>query len=301
MPTKPDPAAELRDLLPERSLIDSLFTLPLLRDLPYRGLLQAGLKLAVLFLLFLGLNWVLRKLITRTGERIALQRGTHHSQVARVRTLTTIGKSATFYVLLFFFAVGALGLMGINVMGLIGTAGVAGLAIGFGAQKLVKDIISGFFLLLEDQFAVGEFVTAGGTAIAGGGVTGTVEEIGIRATRLRDDDGRLYILSNGDITQVCNYSRGAVVHAFEIGIAAAADVNAAVKVLDDALKAASESLELTEPAQVAGVSAADAAKTTLRVTFHSPVLAGAKRPGDLTLSLRAAARTALLDAGIALA
>lgn len=301
MPTKPDATSELRALLPEQTLIDSLFQLPLLRDLPYRGLLQAGFKLTLLLLLFLGLNWALRKLIARTGERIARQRESHHSQAARVRTLTTISKSASFYILLFFFSVAALSLLGINALGLVGTAGVAGLAVGFGAQKLVKDIISGFFLLLEDQFAVGEFITAGGTSIAGGGITGTVEEIGIRATRLRDDDGRLYILSNGDITQVCNYSRGAVTHGFEVGIAATADVTEAIKILDEALKTASETLELAKPAQVAGVSAADALKTTLRITFHSAVLAGAKRPSDLTLALRAAARTALITAEIALA
>jgi hypothetical protein len=108
--------------------------------------------------------------------------------------------------------------------------GRVGLAIGFGAQKLVKDVISGFFLLLEDQFAVGS-----SSRRAYGGRRGRRHRDRrgdrIRTTRLRDDEGRLYILSNGDITQVCNYSRGAVMHAFEIGIAATADVAEATRVL----------------------------------------------------------------------
>jgi small conductance mechanosensitive channel len=99
---------------------------------------------------------------------------------------------------------------------------VAGLAVGFGAQKLVKDVITGFFLLLEDQYAVGDYVTIGT-------VTGTVEELGMRITRLRDDDGRLYILSNGDIGQVCNMSRGPLAGVLEVAIAASADVGHATQ------------------------------------------------------------------------
>ena len=72
---------------------------------------------------------------------------------------------------------------------------------------MVKDVFTGFFLLLEDQYAVGDYVTING-------VTGTVEEFAMRTTHIRDDDGKLYILSNGDIAQVCNQSRGAIAGAF---------------------------------------------------------------------------------------
>src|SRR5207244_3586993 len=91
----------------------------------------------------------------------------------------------------------------------------------------VKDVISGFFLIVEDQFAVGDFVTIG-PAI------GTVEEIGMRITRLRDESGRLWILSNGDISIVTNHSRAPVESFVEIGIATMADVKKAAQVLNKA-------------------------------------------------------------------
>lgn len=276
--------------------MDSVFNLPLLRDLPFRGMIITGVEILLLLLLFLMANWLFRTIIRRTGDRLANQRTvhTHPAQAARIRTLTSLAESALFYFLLFFFGVAALGQLGVNVLGLVGTAGVAGLAVGFGAQKLVKDVITGFFLLLEDQYAVGEYVTIAGTS-------GTVEELGMRITRLRDDDGRLFILSNGDISQVCNHSRGAVAQSFEIGIAAAADVKAAEDAINDALKSVSEELGLPEPARVAGISAADAAKTTLRVSFRANVSSGAKRPSEIVLALRQAARDALVAKQIALA
>jgi len=299
MPTKGTSSTTLNDLqslLPDRSLIDELFNTPPLRDLPFRGLLETGFKILLLLALFLMLHWILRALIRRTGERLALQREAHTytMQAARVRTLTTLSESFLFYTLIFFFAVSALGLLGVNVLGLVGTAGVAGLAVGFGAQKLVKDVISGFFLLLEDQYGVGEYVTIGG-------VSGAVEELGMRSTRLRDDDGKLYILSNGDITQVCNHSRGPVASSFEIGIAATADIKAATEAINKGLAPQVESLSLYEAPYVAGVSATDAAKTTLKVVFHATILGSAKRPSVLALTLREVARDALVAAGITLA
>ncbi len=303
MPVKPAPVTPPQVLLPEQSLVDSLFQLPPLRDLPFRALLKAGFKLALLFLLFFALNTALRVLIGRASDRFAARRGAamNPTQAARLRTLATLGQSASYYTLLFLFVVGALGVLGVNVLGLVGTAGVAGIAIGFGAQKMVKDVFSGFFILLEDQFGVGEYVTAGGNGIAGGGVTGTVEELGMRSTRIRDDDGKLYILSNGDITQVCNYSRGTVAHSFEIGVAATVDITAATHLLNDALASASETLALAEPAHVAGVSATDGLKTTLKISFRTVVPTDAKRPADMILALREAGRAALIAAGIALA
>jgi small conductance mechanosensitive channel len=133
-----------------------------------------------------------------------------------------------------------------------------------------------------------------------GGVTGTVEELGMRITRLRDDDGRLYILSNGDIGQVCNMSRGPLAGVLEVAIAASADVGHATQVLNDAFAHAADKngLNLAEPARVEGVAAVDAAKTVLRVRFRAKPN---ERPGDATLRLRDAARVALRDAEIGLA
>ncbi len=122
----------------------------------------------------------------------------------------------------------------------------------------------------------------------------------MRITRLRDDDGRLYILSNGDIGQVCNMSRGPLAGVLEVAISASADVGRATEVLNDAFARVAEKndLNLAEVPRVEGVAAVDATKTVLRVRFRAKAN---ERPGDAALRLREAARVALRDAEIALA
>lgn len=275
-------------MIPEnRSLFESAFDLPGLRHIPKfaQPWLAAGANLLFLLLIYWLTRLIVGRVIKRTATVVAAREEAagNHGRAARVRTLASLARSVVNYALAFIFLVAALGTIGINVAGVIGTAGVAGLAVGFGAQKLVKDVISGFFLLLEDQYAVGDYVTIGG-------VTGTVQELGMRITRLRDEDGRLFILANGDIGQVCNMSRGALAGVVEIGIAATADVAAATEVLDAALA--------PHQAKVEGVAAADATKTVLRVRFQTEM---GKRPADAALPIRQIARDALLAAQIALA
>ena len=286
---------------PPPGLIDALFNLPpirrLLAALPEGAapVLVPLVKLLILLLLFVALRWLFGRVVNRTVRAVVAREevANDEGRVGRIRTLGSLIKSVVFYALAFIFLVAALGVLGFNLAGVLGTAGVAGLAVGFGAQKLVRDVITGFFILLEDQYAVGDYVTIGG-------VTGTVEELGMRITRLRDDDGRLYILANGDIAQVCNMSRGPLAGVLEVGIAAAADVAKATEALNAAFAKAAEAgnLELAEPARVEGIASADAAKTVLRARFR----AGAnQRPGDVALRLREAARAALHEAEIPLA
>lgn len=92
-----------------------------------------------------------------------------------------------------------LDLFGINTSSIIATAGIGGIAIALGAQTLVKDILSGLFILLEDQFNIGDYLTIGS-------VTGTVEEIGLRKIEVRDDDGSITLIPNSLVQQVTNYS-----------------------------------------------------------------------------------------------
>jgi Small-conductance mechanosensitive channel len=276
--------------------VTDLYSLPGLRSLPFRSGLIHLTELVLLALLFVVLRAALRRIVRKTADAIIAREEAAGKlgRAQRVRTLASLLLSIATYTLAFIVLLSALGTLGVNVLGLLGTAGVAGLAVGFGAQKLVKDVISGFFLLLEDQYAVGDYVSIGA-------VTGVVEELGMRITRVRDDDGRLFILSNGDITQVCNHSRGPVAGSFEVAIGASADISAARKALDAALKEVSEEMKLPEPAHVAGITAADAAKTTLRITYRVAVSAGQARPMEIALHLRETARRALLDAEVPLA
>ena len=101
-----------------------------------------------------------------------------------------------------------LGELGINLAPLIAGAGVLGIALGFGAQSLVRDFLSGFFMLVEDQFGVGDVIDVGGTVgSASGGVSGTVEGVSLRTTRLRDVEGVVWHVPNGEIKRVGNKSQ----------------------------------------------------------------------------------------------
>ena len=184
------------------------------------------------------------------------------AQASRLKTLAGLVKSSLSYILNFVFGIMILRALRLDPIPLLTTASVAGLAVGFGAQKLVKDMISGFFILLENQYGIGDYVTIGA-------VTGTVEEIGLRTTRLRDDVGKLYILSNGDISSVCNQSRGAVASFIEIGVASTADITHVTEIINqagDELAREQPALGLAAPPIVQGLGAMDATKLTLRVS-----------------------------------
>jgi len=216
------------------------------------------------------------------------------AQASRIKTLAGLVKSSLHYILNFVFGIMFLRALRLDPIPLLTTASVAGLAVGFGAQKLVKDMISGFFILLENQYGIGDYITIGT-------VTGTVEEIGLRTTRLRDDTGKLYILSNGDISQVCNQSRGAVASFIEIGVAPTADVAQVTGIINGAgaeLVREQPDLGLATPPTVQGLGAMDAAKLTLRVSC--PVTAPARLTGA-QIALRGLIHQHLAEAGIGLA
>lgn len=253
-------------------------------------------QVVLIFLIYTLLRLALRRLInrvvvpvlTKTGERV------DPGQASRLKTLAGLVNSIVGYVLAFVFGVMLLRAFHLDPIPLLTTASVAGLAVGFGAQKLVKDVISGFFILLENQYAVGDYVTIGAA-------TGTVEDVGMRTTRLRDDTGKLYILSNGDITQVCNQSRGAVATFIEIGVAAATDVGKATEIINQAgqdLAKQQPDLGFAKPPAVQGLGGMDGAKLTLRVSC--PVTAPAKL-ADAQVALRSLAHQRLVEAEIALA
>lgn len=114
--------------------------------------------------------------------------------------------------------------LGISVAPILGAAGVAGIAVGFGAQSLVKDYFVGFFILIENQIRQGDVVTVAG-------IGGLVEEVTLRHVRLRDDDGNVHFIPNGLITTVTNMSRGYAQSVIEFGIAYREDVDNVFEVM----------------------------------------------------------------------
>ena len=126
------------------------------------------------------------------------------SNEKRSETLHKLIKSAIRYTIYFIAFFQILSTLGINATSIVASAGIASVAIGFGAQSLVKDIISGFFIILEGQFAVGDEVKLYNQAafIAGG----SVMSLGLRSTKIRSGNGEIYFIPNGSINQVINYS-----------------------------------------------------------------------------------------------
>ena len=105
-----------------------------------------------------------------------------------------------------------------NIKSVLAAAGIGGVALGFGAQSLVRDVISGFFIIIEDQFAVGDLITIDS-------MTGTVEQIELRITRIRNFNGDLHIIPNSEIKRVTNHSRGNKAAIIDIPIAYTSDIN----------------------------------------------------------------------------
>ena len=114
--------------------------------------------------------------------------------------------------------------LGISIAPILGAAGVVGVAVGFGAQSLVKDYFTGFFLLLENQIRQGDVIQAGGKA-------GVVEEITLRFVRMRDYDGNVHFVPNGTITTVTNMTRGHAHAVVDVGVAYRENVDQALEIM----------------------------------------------------------------------
>jgi small conductance mechanosensitive channel len=144
----------------------------------------------------------------------------------KIKTMSSLTKSIITYTLYFIGLTMVLTIMNIPVSSILATAGIGGLAIGFGAQNLVRDIITGFFILFEDQYAVGDYISLDRHS-------GIVEEIGIRITRIRDFNGDLHVVPNGSISNVTNHSRGNMRVMFDVGIAYEEDIDRAIEVIEN--------------------------------------------------------------------
>lgn len=140
-------------------------------------------------------------------------------------TLNELFKSLLKYIIYFISFIWIFETLGFDIKTLIAVTGVAGIAIGFGAQSLVKDVISGFFILFEDQFAVGDYISIDG-------FSGIVEVLGLRVTKIRDFSGELHIIPNGTISRVTNKSRGNMRALVDISISHEDDVDRAIEVLN---------------------------------------------------------------------
>jgi len=184
-------------------------------------------------------------------------------RVQRANTVGSVLRSITSVVVLTIASIMIMAEFGLNLGPILASAGIAGVALGFGAQNLVRDFLSGMFMLLEDQYGVGDVVDLG---VA----TGTVEGVGLRITTLRDVRGTVWHVRNGEIQRVGNKSQGYAVAVVDVPLAHTVDITQAVDLAGQvaAEVAATEDVasQLLEPPEVLGVETVTVEGVTLRVT-----------------------------------
>ncbi len=157
--------------------------------------------------------------LARTGEIPSLRR------VQRAETVGALLASVASFAIWGLAGLMALGTLGLDLGPLIAGAGIVGVAVGFGSQNLVRDFISGIFMLMEDQYGVGDVVDAGPA-------TGTVEGVGLRTTRLRDVSGTLWHIPNGEIRRVGNRSQGWARALVDVEVAYSTDLDEATRTIE---------------------------------------------------------------------
>ncbi|MBJ8346019.1 mechanosensitive ion channel family protein [Antrihabitans sp. YC2-6] len=184
----------------------------------------------------------------------------------RAHRATTIGsvlKSTASIAVLVWCVLQILSAVGLDVRPFLASAGILGLAIGFGAQNLVRDFLSGIFMLLEDQYGVGDVVDLGEAV-------GTIESVGLRVTTLRDVNGTLWYCRNGEIIRVGNMSQGYAVAVVDLPVAHASDIDRACDVAqqtaEETVTASNIESDVLEPPEFLGVQKVTADGVTLRLT-----------------------------------
>ena len=186
-------------------------------------------------------------------------------RMQRARTIGSVLRSIVSAVVLLVAVMMVMNELGYPLGPLLAGAGVLGLAIGFGAQNLVRDFLSGMFMLLEDQYGVGDIVDVGEAV-------GTVEAVGLRITTIRDLQGTVWYVRNGEILRVGNMSQGYAVAVVDLPIAHSADVEQATELAGSTAttRAAQDDIsgDVLEPPEVLGVDRISPEGVTLRITVR---------------------------------
>ena len=182
----------------------------------------------------------------------------------RLKTLSKLFKSIATYVIYFIAIITCLDMVGFSIMTILAGAGVVSLAVAFGAQSIVEDLMSGIFIVLENQYSVGEFVSIDG-------ILGTVSEIGMKTTKVLTESGELMIIRNGSVGTVINYSRHAQRRFVTVGIAYEENIENAKAVIQHACDIIGERYkdDFNQLPYVQGVTDLADSSVVIRTTFTS--------------------------------
>jgi moderate conductance mechanosensitive channel len=217
-----------------------------------RGLLEALVILVIADLLWQVVRVLIDERLAGDQPPIDALDDEELRRQARLRTLLPVLRNFAFFIVLVMASLSALAAMGLQIGPLLAGAGVVGIAVGFGAQTLVRDILSGVFFLLDDAFRVGE-------QIESGDIRGTVESFSLRSVKLRHLNGQLHTVPFGDLKAITNYSRDWVVESLHVVVTYDTDLDlleSVVETVSDQLMAnPSVATELIEPLRSLGVQA----------------------------------------------
>jgi small conductance mechanosensitive channel len=229
------------------------------------GIRVLGILIALFFLSQMS-KWIVKWLEKFIPEKDPLQAA---EAKKRAHTLGNILRHALIVVISFIALLMILGELGIQLGPLLATAGIGALAIGFGGQSLVKDVISGFFIILENQYRIGDVIEVAG-------VSGLVESVSLRRTVLRDLEGKVHTIPNGEIKIVSNLSKEWARSVLDVGISYREDVDHVIEILqqigselvaEEPWKSA-----ILEPLQIFGVERFGDSQLVIRVVVKTAPL-----------------------------
>lgn len=223
------------------------------------------------------------------GKRLQGLRFISDMQPSRVITLVRLIQRLVAFACYFLAALFILNMFNVNTSTVLATAGIGSLAIGMGAQTLIKDLINGFFIILEDQYAVGDYIEAAGAS-------GKVEDLGVRVTKLRDFDGTLHIIPNSEIRLVKNMERGPMRARVDLLIDEAEDPRRVIRLLEGAMETLQSPDHPGQGPTCWGV-------TNCLDNGYIITIAGHRDPGDqydLDYKIRRLAIQTLQEAGVAM-
>jgi small conductance mechanosensitive channel len=251
-----------------------------------------AIKVVVILLVAIVLTMLARRLLTRRATALVARFGTVSTdpvrEAARVRTLSAVTKSATIGLIWMIAVLAILQVVNNAISSFVLAITLLGSALTFGAQSLIRDLLSGFFILLEDQYAVGDVVDLGPA-------TGTVEKVTLRVTRIRDASGKVWWVPNGQIARAGNETQDWARAVVDVAVARDSDIDAATTVLGEiAQRAVADpglASRILEPPHVVGIQQLTDAKVMLRVSVK--VAKGAQ--DDVKRALQAGVLAAFKD------
>jgi small-conductance mechanosensitive channel len=232
--------------------------------------LSSIVSIVVIVIVALIVLRLLRSAVQRVVTRVLDRQDQSQRELRqKAQTLANVIESAGRLVVFILAGMMILGKLGLDIAPLIASAGVAGLAIGLGAQSLIRDTINGFFILFENQYAVGDVVRIGESA-------GSVEEVNLRRTVLRSVNGAAIIIPNGEVRVVQNQSKGWSRAVIDVTVAADTDAGVVIDLLHSLLDHVQDDpqfgAQVLEPPEILGVTAIDMTGVTFRVLVKTQPL-----------------------------